>query len=137
MGLWRTTTGEKIKMIKIIRPGVILVEVNGKRIEVSLPSHLGGAAPTASAGAAPKRMSNAAAGTGKSGKSVVADMQSSVVKIAVTEGDSVEIGQTIIVLEAMKMEQPIKAHKAGTIKNITAEVGTTVPAGTHLMDIED
>jgi acetyl-CoA/propionyl-CoA carboxylase biotin carboxyl carrier protein len=64
-------------------------------------------------------------------------MQSSVVKIAVAEGDAVEVGQTIIVLEAMKMEQPIKAHKAGTIKNITAEVGTTVPAGTHLMDIED
>jgi acetyl-CoA/propionyl-CoA carboxylase biotin carboxyl carrier protein len=115
----------------------VVVEVNGKRIEVSLPSHLGGAAPTASAGAAPKRKSHAAAGTGKSGKSVVADMQSSVVKIAVAEGDAVEIGQTIIVLEAMKMEQPIKAHKAGTIKNITAEVGTTVPAGTHLMDIED
>jgi acetyl-CoA/propionyl-CoA carboxylase biotin carboxyl carrier protein len=55
----------------------------------------------------------------------------------VAEGDAVEVGQTIIVLEAMKMEQPIKAHKAGKISNITAEVGTTVPAGTHLMDIED
>jgi acetyl-CoA/propionyl-CoA carboxylase biotin carboxyl carrier protein len=59
------------------------------------------------------------------------------VKIAVTEGEVVEIGQTIVVLEAMKMEQPIKAHKAGTIKNIKAEVGTTVPAGTVLMEIED
>ncbi|MFM2024423.1 MAG: hypothetical protein RLZZ56_436 [Actinomycetota bacterium] len=115
----------------------VVVEVNGKRIEVSLPAHLGGSAPTATAGAAPKRKSHAAAGTGKSGKSVVADMQSSVVKIAVAEGDVVEVGQTIIVLEAMKMEQPIKAHKAGTIANIKAEVGTTVPAGTHLMDIED
>ena len=115
----------------------VVVEVNGKRIEVSLPSHLGGAAPTASAGVAPKRKSHASAGTTKSGRSVVADMQSSVVKIAVAEGDAVEVGQTIIVLEAMKMEQPIKAHKAGTIKNIKAEVGTTVPAGTVLMDIED
>jgi acetyl-CoA/propionyl-CoA carboxylase biotin carboxyl carrier protein len=59
------------------------------------------------------------------------------VKIAVAEGDVVEEGQTIIVLEAMKMEQPIKAHKSGTIKNIKAEVGTTVPANTVLMDIED
>jgi len=115
----------------------VVVEVNGKRIEVSLPAHLGASAPTATAGAAPKRKSHAAAGTGKSGKTVVADMQSSVVKIAVAEGDVVEIGQTIIVLEAMKMEQPIKAHKAGTIANIRAEVGTTVPAGTALMDIED
>ena len=115
----------------------VVVEVNGKRIEVSLPAHLGGAAPTASAGAAPKRKSHGTAGAAKSGKSVVADMQSSVVKIAVTEGEVVEIGQTIVVLEAMKMEQPIKAHKAGTIKNIKAEVGTTVPAGTLLMEIED
>ena len=115
----------------------VVVEVNGKRIEVSLPAHLGAAAPTASAGAAPKRKSHGTAGTAKSGKSVVAEMQSSVVKIAVAEGETVEIGQTIIVLEAMKMEQPIKAHKAGTIKNIKAEVGTTVPAGTVLMDIED
>ncbi|MEN9604014.1 MAG: hypothetical protein RL545_703 [Actinomycetota bacterium] len=115
----------------------VVVEVNGKRIEVSLPAHLGAAAPTASAGAAPKRKSHGTAGAAKSGKSVVAEMQSSVVKIAVAEGETVEIGQTIIVLEAMKMEQPIKAHKAGTIKNIKAEVGTTVPAGTVLMDIED
>ncbi|MFM5951184.1 MAG: acetyl-CoA carboxylase biotin carboxyl carrier protein subunit, partial [Micrococcales bacterium] len=115
----------------------VVVEVNGKRIEVSLPAHLGGSAPTTTAGAAPKRKSHGTAGVAKSGKSVVADMQSSVVKIAVAEGDIVEIGQTIVVLEAMKMEQPIKAHKAGTIKNIKAEVGTTVPAGTVLMEIED
>ncbi|MEY4276586.1 MAG: hypothetical protein RIS26_1049 [Actinomycetota bacterium] len=115
----------------------VVVEVNGKRIEVSLPSHLGGSAPAATAGVAPKRKSHGTAGAGKSGKSVVAEMQSTVVKIAVAEGDVVEEGQTIIVLEAMKMEQPIKAHKSGTIKNIKAEVGTTVPANTVLMDIED
>jgi acetyl-CoA/propionyl-CoA carboxylase biotin carboxyl carrier protein len=115
----------------------VVVEVNGKRIEVSLPSHLGGSVPAATAGAAPKRKSHGTAGAGKSGKSVVAEMQSTVVKIAVAEGDVVEEGQTIIVLEAMKMEQPIKAHKAGTVKNIKAEVGTTVPANTVLMDIED
>ena len=115
----------------------VVVEVNGKRIEVSLPAHLGGAVSNVSAGSAPKRKSHGPAGVGKSGKAVVADMQSSVVKIAVAEGDVVEEGQTIIVLEAMKMEQPIKAHKAGTIANIKAEVGTTVPAGTLLMEIED
>ena len=115
----------------------VVVEVNGKRIEVSLPAHLGGSVSNTSAGAAPKRKSHGPAGVGKSGKAVVADMQSSVVKIAVAEGDVVEEGQTIIVLEAMKMEQPIKAHKAGTIANIKAEIGTTVPAGTLLMEIED
>jgi acetyl-CoA/propionyl-CoA carboxylase biotin carboxyl carrier protein len=115
----------------------VVVEVNGKRIEVSLPAHLGGSVSNTSAGAAPKRKSHGLAGVGKSGKAVVADMQSSVVKIAVAEGDVVEEGQTIIVLEAMKMEQPIKAHKAGKIANIKAEVGTTVPAGTLLMEIED
>lgn len=114
----------------------VVVEVNGKRIEVSLPSHLGGALPAASAGAAPKRKIHASANTAKSGKSVLATMQSSVVKISVAEGDEVEVGQTVIVLEAMKMEQPIKAHKAGTISNIQAVVGTTVPANTLLMDIE-
>jgi len=115
----------------------VVVEVNGKRIEVSLPAHLGGGAATSSAGSAPKRKSHGSAGAAKSGKSVVAEMQSTVVKIAVAEGDSVEEGQTIIVLEAMKMEQPIKAHKSGTVKNLKAEVGTTVPANTVLMDIED
>lgn len=115
----------------------VVVEVNGKRIEVSLPSHLGGGTSTTTAGAAPKRKSHAAASSGKSGKTVVADMQSSVVKIAVAEGELVSVGQTIIVLEAMKMEQPIKAHKAGTITNIKVQVGATVPAGTALMDIED
>jgi acetyl-CoA/propionyl-CoA carboxylase biotin carboxyl carrier protein len=115
----------------------VVVEVNGKRIEVSLPSHLGGGSSTTTAGAAPKRKSHAAASSGKSGKTVVADMQSSVVKIAVAEGELVSVGQTIIVLEAMKMEQPIKAHKAGTITNIKVQVGATVPAGTALMDIED
>jgi acetyl-CoA/propionyl-CoA carboxylase biotin carboxyl carrier protein len=115
----------------------VVVEVNGKRIEVSLPSHLGGGTSTTTAGTAPKRKSHAAASSGKSGKTVVADMQSSVVKIAVAEGELVSVGQTIIVLEAMKMEQPIKAHKAGTITNIKVQVGATVPAGTALMDIED
>jgi acetyl-CoA/propionyl-CoA carboxylase biotin carboxyl carrier protein len=115
----------------------VVVEVNGKRIEVSLPSHLGASAQVSNAGPAPKRKSHTAAGTGRSGKSVLADMQSSVVKIAVAEGDVVEVGQTIIVLEAMKMEQPIKAHKAGTIANIKAVIGTTVPAGTLLMEIQD
>ena len=114
----------------------VVVEVGGKRIEVSLPKRLVSAGGGAVAGRAPKRKAHAAAG-GPTGNTVKAEMQSTVVKIAVSEGDKVEVDDLIIVLEAMKMEQPIKAHKAGTIGKISAEVGTTVPAGTLLLEIED
>jgi len=115
----------------------VVVEVGGKRIEVSLPKRLlGGGGSPASAGVAPKRKAHAAAG-GPSGNAVKAEMQSTVVKIAVAVGDKVVEGDLVIVLEAMKMEQPIKAHKAGTVTKISAEVGSTIPAGTVLLEIED
>jgi acetyl-CoA/propionyl-CoA carboxylase biotin carboxyl carrier protein len=63
-------------------------------------------------------------------------MQSTVVKVAVNVGDTVNEGDLVIVLEAMKMEQPMNAHKSGTVKSISAEVGVTVPAGTVLLEIE-
>ncbi len=115
----------------------VVVEVGGKRIEVSLPKRLiGSGGSAASAGVAPKRKAHAAAG-GPSGNTVKAEMQSTVVKIAVAVGDKVVEGDLVIVLEAMKMEQPIKAHKAGTVTKISAEVGSTIPAGTVLLEIED
>jgi acetyl-CoA/propionyl-CoA carboxylase biotin carboxyl carrier protein len=64
-------------------------------------------------------------------------MQSTVVKIAVAVGDTVTEGDLVVVLEAMKMEQPMNAHKTGVIKSISAVVGTTVPAGTVLLEFED
>ena len=116
----------------------VVVEVDGKRIEVSLPKRLlsaGGA--TATAGHAPKRKSSgSASGGGNSGNAVKAPMQSTVVKIAVAVGDTVNEGDLVVVLEAMKMEQPMNAHKSGTVKSIGAEVGTTVGAGTVLIEIE-
>ena len=118
----------------------VVVEVGGKRIEVSLPKRLlsGGGSAVATAGAAPKRKasSGAHASGGASGNSVKSPMQSTVVKIAVNVGDIVNEGDLVIVLEAMKMEQPMNAHKSGTVKSITAEVGVTVPAGTVLLEIE-
>ena len=118
----------------------VVVEVDGKRIEVSLPKRLlvGGGNATATAGAAPKRKaaSGSHAGSGASGNTVKSPMQSTVVKIAVNVGDTVNEGDLVIVLEAMKMEQPMNAHKSGTIKSISAEVGVTVPAGTVLLEIE-
>jgi acetyl-CoA/propionyl-CoA carboxylase biotin carboxyl carrier protein len=64
-------------------------------------------------------------------------MQGTVVKIAVEVGATVEVGDLIIVLEAMKMEQPLMAHKSGVIANLTAVIGATVSSGTTLCDIID
>jgi acetyl-CoA/propionyl-CoA carboxylase biotin carboxyl carrier protein len=115
----------------------VVLEIDGKRIEVSLPKRLVSSGGSHSvAGRAPKRKAHAAAG-GPSGNTVKAEMQSTVVKIAVAEGDTVAEGDLVIVLEAMKMEQPIKAHKAGKIAKISTEVGATIPAGTVLLEIED
>jgi acetyl-CoA/propionyl-CoA carboxylase biotin carboxyl carrier protein len=64
-------------------------------------------------------------------------MQGTIVKVAVEEGQSVEAGELIVVLEAMKMEQPLNAHKAGTVTGLNAEIGSTVPTGTVLCEIKD
>jgi acetyl-CoA/propionyl-CoA carboxylase biotin carboxyl carrier protein len=64
-------------------------------------------------------------------------MQGTVVKVAVEEGQTVQAGDLIVVLEAMKMEQPLTAHKAGTVTDLEATVGTTVPTGTVLCQISD
>jgi acetyl-CoA/propionyl-CoA carboxylase biotin carboxyl carrier protein len=119
----------------------VVVEVDGKRIEVSLPQRLlaagGSSHATANAGAAPKRKSHgSASGGAASGNAVKAPMQSTVVKIAVAVGDTVAEGDLVVVLEAMKMEQPMSAHKSGVVKSISAEVGVTVPAGTVLLELE-
>ena len=115
----------------------VVVEVAGKRIEVSLPAGLGASVgPSGSAGPK-KRAGGRKAGPGATGDSVVAPMQGTIVKVEVTEGQVVAAGDLIVVLEAMKMEQPLTAHKAGTIAKLTAEQGTTVPTGTVLCEIKD
>ncbi|MES2170720.1 MAG: biotin carboxylase N-terminal domain-containing protein [Actinomycetota bacterium] len=115
----------------------IVVEVNGKRIEVSLPARLGKAAMSDSLGAPPRRRSGTGTVSSATGASVKAPMQATVVKLAVDDGQAVVKGDLVIVLEAMKMEQPIVAHKDGTIANIFATVGATVASGTVLLDIAD
>ena len=64
-------------------------------------------------------------------------MQGTIVKVAVAEGDVVEAGQLIVVLEAMKMEQPLNAHKAGTVTGLSAEVGAVVTSGSAICEIKD
>jgi acetyl-CoA/propionyl-CoA carboxylase biotin carboxyl carrier protein len=106
----------------------IVVEVGGKRLEVSLPGGLS---------LAPKRSTGAKAGAAASGDSLTAPMQGTIVKIAVEEGATVAAGDLIVVLEAMKMEQPITAHRAGVVTGLSAEVGATVSNGAVLCEIKD
>ncbi|MFJ8660971.1 acetyl/propionyl/methylcrotonyl-CoA carboxylase subunit alpha [Streptomyces sp. NPDC093795] len=117
----------------------IVVEVGGKRLEVSLPSSLGMtlARTGLAAGAKPKRRAAKKSGPAASGDTLASPMQGTIVKIAVEEGQEVKEGDLIVVLEAMKMEQPLNAHRSGTIKGLTAEVGASVTSGAALCDIKD
>jgi len=114
----------------------VVVEVEGKRIEVSLPAKLlsGGAGEPAAAPAPRRRGASSAVDTA-TGDSVTAPMQATVVKVAVADGDPVVKGDLVLVLEAMKMEQPLTAHKDGTISGINAAVGETVSSGHLLLNI--
>ncbi|MFG3194485.1 acetyl/propionyl/methylcrotonyl-CoA carboxylase subunit alpha, partial [Streptomyces omiyaensis] len=95
----------------------IVVEVGGKRLEVSLPSSLGMtlARTGLAAGAKPKRRAAKKSGPTASGDTLASPMQGTIVKVAVEEGQEVQEGDLIVVLEAMKMEQPLNAHKSGTV----------------------
>jgi acetyl-CoA/propionyl-CoA carboxylase biotin carboxyl carrier protein len=64
-------------------------------------------------------------------------MQGTIIKIAVTEGQQVCAGDTVVVLEAMKMEQPLTAHKDGTVTGLAVEVGQTVSAGAVICELAD
>lgn len=115
----------------------VVVEVEGKRIEVSLPTSLvpgaGGAGRTLAP--APKRHGGSGTVSSATGDAVASPMQATIVKLAVTEGQEVVKGDLVVVLEAMKMEQPITAHKDGTIGNVNADVGATVSSGHQLLTI--
>ncbi|GAA1446746.1 acetyl/propionyl/methylcrotonyl-CoA carboxylase subunit alpha [Leifsonia poae] len=119
------------------RRNSVVVEVEGKRIEVSLPSKLlsGGADTGAATSPAPRRRGGAHAVDTATGNSVTAPMQATIVKLAVSDGDEVVKGDLVLVLEAMKMEQPLTAHKDGTIAGINANVGETVSSGHLLLNI--
>jgi acetyl-CoA/propionyl-CoA carboxylase, biotin carboxylase, biotin carboxyl carrier protein len=112
----------------------ITVEVGGKRIEVTLPAGLRGLVAPASP-AQPSRQPRTgsrrgpAAGGAGAGDDLISPMQGTIVKIVAADGEHVEAGDTVVVLEAMKMEQPLTAHKAGTVTGLSIAVGQTVPAG--------
>ncbi|MEU4227633.1 biotin carboxylase N-terminal domain-containing protein [Nonomuraea sp. NPDC026600] len=113
----------------------ITVEVAGKRLEVVLPAAM---KPRAAKSAAPRRNTRTgAAKTSVGGNALVSPMQGTIVKVVASDGDDVLVGDTIVVLEAMKMEQPLTAHKTGTVVSMSAQVGATVAAGAVICEIKD
>jgi acetyl-CoA/propionyl-CoA carboxylase biotin carboxyl carrier protein len=115
----------------------VVVEVGGKRLAVSLPAGFatgsGATGAAAPGGAAARRPAGRRAGGGgaskASGDSLVSPMQGTIVKLVVGEGDEVAEGDPVVVLEAMKMEQPLAAHKAGVVSGLTATVGEVITSG--------
>ncbi|MCQ6246899.1 acetyl/propionyl/methylcrotonyl-CoA carboxylase subunit alpha [Streptomyces malaysiensis] len=115
----------------------VVVEVGGKRLEVSLPASLGVATAPAGGSKKPKRKAVKKSGSAASGDALASPMQGTIVKVAVNEGDTVAEGDLIVVLEAMKMEQPLNAHRAGTVKGLAAEVGTSITSGAVICELKD
>ncbi len=114
---------------------IVVVEVGGRRLEVSLPGDL--TLRGAAAGRAKPRQRSGGRAAAVSGEEVIAPMQGTVVTVAVSNGDPVDTGDLIVVLEAMKMENPVTAHRAGTITGLSAQAGTSVTQGTVLCKITD
>lgn len=115
-----------------------VVEVNGRRLQVRLPSSLSApVARTTPARRPTKRSTGGAKAKAPSSNALTAPMQGTIVSIAVVEGDQVAEGDLVIVLEAMKMEQPITAHRSGVVRSLAVDVGVGVASGQVLCDIVD
>jgi acetyl-CoA/propionyl-CoA carboxylase biotin carboxyl carrier protein len=115
----------------------ITVEVGGRRLEVALPAGLGTRGSGGRSSKPPSHHRGGAATSAVSGDTLAAPMQGTIVKVAVEEGQQVAEGDLVVVLEAMKMEQPINAHKAGTISDLNADVGGSVQSGAAICRIAD
>ena len=111
--------------------------MGGKRLEVVIPAGLALARGGARGRTAPqpRRVRRPVARSSGNGTTLSSPMQGTIVKVAVTEGAAVEEGDLVVVLEAMKMEQPLLAHRSGTVTALSADVGATVAAGTAICDI--
>ncbi|MCW0212790.1 MAG: biotin/lipoyl-binding protein, partial [Pseudonocardia sp.] len=117
----------------------VVVEVGGRRLEVSLPGDVsfGGGGGGGATAKAPRKRSGKGGGAKVSGDAVTAPMQGTIIKVAVSDGDSVSAGDLIVVLEAMKMENPVTAHKDGTITGLSAEASSSITQGTVVCEIKD
>ncbi|HEY9313183.1 acetyl/propionyl/methylcrotonyl-CoA carboxylase subunit alpha [Williamsia sp.] len=117
----------------------VVVEVGGRRLEVSLPGDLaiGNGGGNGAVKKKPKSRTRAKGGaSAASGDAVTAPMQGTVVKVAVTEGQEVAAGELVVVLEAMKMENPVTAHKDGVVTGLSIEAGAAVTQGTVLFELK-
>jgi acetyl-CoA/propionyl-CoA carboxylase biotin carboxyl carrier protein len=120
----------------------LTVEVGGKRLEVVVPAVLGVARRTDDGfSVSAERTRGSSRGrrshqTG-SGDTLVSPMQGTIIKIAVADGQRVSAGDAVMVLEAMKMEQPLNAHKDGMVTGLEVQVGQTVSAGAAICEIKD
>lgn len=114
---------------------VVVVEVNGKRIEVAVPEGTLGAG---GGGGRKKKKSSRGRSTAAAAptNALTSPMQGTIVKVAVEDGQTVSAGDTVVVLEAMKMEQPLTAHRGGTIAGLSAQPGATVQSGEIICTIE-
>ncbi|MEU7741640.1 biotin carboxylase N-terminal domain-containing protein [Nonomuraea sp. NPDC049158] len=115
----------------------VTVEVGGKRLEVILPSSLGTTARGSAPPAARKPRRGGAHKPAAGGDALVSPMQGTIVKVVAADGDTVAEGDAIVVLEAMKMEQPLTAHKAGIVTGLSAAAGQTVTSGATICEIKD
>ena len=122
----------------------VTVEVGGKRLEVVLPAGLGGSGNSAASNGTRnggngkgRKRSRSGASAAATGDDLTSPMQGTIVKVAVEDGTAVREGDLVVVLEAMKMEQPLTAHKSGTVSGLTAVPGATVSAGAVIASILD
>ncbi len=123
----------------------LTVEVGGKRLEVVLPGALSVPAASGTSSSSPERARGSRSASrrtrggdaGGGGDALITPMQGTIVKIVAAEGSVVKAGDVVVILEAMKMEQPLTAHKDGTVTGLTVEVGQTVAAGTEICQIKD
>lgn len=113
------------------------VEVDGQLVTVSIPSRMLGEGANYAKPPRRKQSQQQTSHSGIKGNLVFAPMQSNVVKVSVSEGDSVNEGDLLLVLEAMKMEQPVTAHRSGKVTGLSVQVGNTLSAGTKILEITD
>ncbi|MCF3939136.1 MULTISPECIES: acetyl/propionyl/methylcrotonyl-CoA carboxylase subunit alpha [Gordonia] len=135
------TGGEPIEDDESLPRQNVVVEVGGRRVEVSLPGDLalggGGGSANGVVRKKPKARSRKKGGNAAvSGDAVAAPMQGTVVKVAVEEGQQVSAGELVVVLEAMKMENPVTAHKDGVVTGLAIEAGAAVTQGTVLLELK-
>jgi acetyl-CoA/propionyl-CoA carboxylase biotin carboxyl carrier protein len=130
-----STTGETHTNSEGLVEKSTVVEVNGKRFDVKVwVPPIGGMAPTAQKTRSASRGTSQSAGA--TSGTITAPMQGTVIKVLVTEGQTVAQGDAVLVLEAMKMENQIQADKSGTVSKISCKAGDTVGSGDLLLVIE-